>query len=139
MENNTKPQPVQMNLNENNLGLAAHILGLVTSFIGPLIMYFLYRDTATKKLRANIINTLNWQLSFLVLAVVSMGYIFYEVNKLYNLSTAENFSLNSVKIVVGIIYLLQVLNIIFSITGAIKSLKGKIYKYPISINFIKSN
>lgn len=113
------PQSVQMSLNENNLGVISHLLGLFTSFVGPLVMYFLYKETATEKLKSNIINTLNWQISLLIYLMIS--------------------ALLSI-IIIGALGILvfSILNIIFSILGAIESNKGNIYKYPATINFIKN-
>jgi len=118
MEEQNKPQPVQVSLNENNLGVLTHILGFFTSFIGPLIMYFLYKDTATEKLKGNIINSLNWQISLIIYIVVSM-------------------ILSLILIGVIGIFVFSILNIIFSILGAVEANKGNVYKYPITINFLK--
>lgn len=116
--NTNIPQPVKASLNENNLGIIVHLLGLFTSFAGPLVMYFLYKETATEKLKSNIINTLNWQISLLIYLMVSIVLSI---------------------IVIGILgtIVFSILNIIFSILGAIESNKGNIYKYPMTINFVK--
>lgn len=137
--NTNSPQPVKISLNENNLGIIVHLLGLFTSFAGPLVMYFLYKEKTTEKLRTNISNTINWQLTIFLIPIISFGYIFYEVEKLYNFATEENFSMITVLITVGINVIVQVLNLILSVIGAIKSYKGNVYRYPLAINFIKVN
>jgi uncharacterized Tic20 family protein len=124
MEEQNKPQPIQMSFNENNLGIIAHLLGLFTSFIGPLVMYLLYKETATEKLKSNIINTLNWQISLAIYLVISLYLVISFVLTI---------------IIVGALglFVFSILNMIFSILGAIEANKGNVYKYPITINFIK--
>lgn len=124
-ENNTtesqvanKPQPVAASVDEHNLGVVSHILGLFTSIVGPIVMYFLYKDTATEKLRGNIVNTLNWQISLVIYTLVSFVLTIIVIGAL------------------GIV-ILSILNIVFSIIGAVEASKGNIYKYPLTINFIK--
>ena len=112
------PQPVQMSFNEHNLGIVVHLLGLFTSFVGPLVMYFLYKDTATEKLKGNIINALNWQISLTIYLVIS-------------------FVLTIILIGALGVMIFSILNIVFSILGAIEANKGNVYKYPMTINFIK--
>lgn len=135
--NKINQQSTETTLSENKLGSIVHILGLLTSFMGPLVMYFLYKEKTTEKLRINISNTINWQLTIFLIPIISFGYIFYEVEKLYNLATVETFSMSSVFIAIGINVFVQVINLILSVIGAIKSYKGDVYKYPMTINFVK--
>lgn len=113
------PQPVQMSINEHNLGIVVHLLGLFTSFVGPLVMYFLYKDTATEKLKGNIINALNWQISLGIYLLVSVVLTVIIIGALG-------------------IFIFSLLNLIFCILGAIESNKGNVYKYPLTINFVKA-
>jgi len=118
MEEQNKPQPIQINTNENNLGTIVHLLGLFTWFIGPLIMYLLYKETASQNLKENMINTINWQISYGLYMLISFFLIL---------------------VIIGLIgiFVLIILDIVFSIIGAIDANKGKVYKYPLAISFIK--
>ena len=118
MDEQNKPQTVQADLNENNLSVITHILGLFTSFIGPLIMYLIYKDTATEKLRSHMIGALNWQISLLIyffisgiLMIVLIGFL-------------------------GIV-ILTILRIVFPILAAVEAHKGNSYKYPLTIILFK--
>jgi uncharacterized Tic20 family protein len=114
-----KNQPQEVNLNENGLGIIVHLLGIFTGVIGALIMYLIFKDTGTKKLRENIANALNWQISLFIYMLVS--------------------GILSI-ILIGILGILvfSLMNLIFCILGAVEANKGSVYKYPLTINFIKS-
>jgi uncharacterized Tic20 family protein len=98
---------------DNTLGITAHALGIVFPVFGTLIMYLLYKDTASTKLKQNIINAFNFQLSVtiysLVLFITVIGPLF-----------------------------LGIATIILSIIGIIEANKGGVYKYPLTIEIIKS-
>ncbi len=101
----------------NTLPILTHILGLLTGFLGPLILLLASEDKQVKK-HAKIV--LNWQFTLLiyfaiatVLAFILIGFLFFAV--------------------------LGILNTIFSIIGAVKASEGKIWKYPLSIPFFKMN
>ncbi len=118
MEENKKPQTVNADLNENNLAVITHLLGLFTSFIGPLIMYLVYKDTATEKLRSHIIDALNWQISLIIYLIISSLLMI---------------------ILIGFVgfFILTILSILFPILAALEANKGNHYKYPLTINFLK--
>ena len=65
---------------DNTLGIIAHALGIVFPVFGTLIMYLIYKDTASTKVKQNIINAFNFQLSVtiysLVLLITVIGPLF---------------------------------------------------------------
>lgn len=138
MEQQNKAQPVQVSSNENNLGVITHILGLFTSFIGPLIMYFLYKDTATEKLKGNIINSLNFQLTFVIIQILLMIFMNHQLNNIFDMAKdGKEFSSYPVYIGVSLVFLVSLVNAVASITGAVLAAKNKIFNYYIAIKFIK--
>ena len=101
---------------DNTLGGIAHALGIVFPVFGTLIMYLIYKDTASTKVKQNIINAFNFQLSSsiysLVLFVTLIGAF--------------------------LIPFLMLATLILSIIGIIEAYKGGVYKYPLTIEIIKS-
>ena len=97
------------------LAVLTHVLGIITGFIGPLVMLLACQDKEVKK-HAKV--TLNWQFSYLIYIIISIILVF---------------------VIIGIplLILLGILNIIFGILAAVKASEDKIYKYPLSIKFFK--
>jgi uncharacterized Tic20 family protein len=101
---------------DNTLGITAHALGIVFPVFGTLIMYLLYKDTASTKLKQNIINAFNFQLSVTI----------------YSLALVITF------IGAFLLPILALATLILSIMGIIEANKGGVYKYPLTIEIIKS-
>lgn len=103
------------NSDNKTLTILTHVLGLFTWFIGPLIVLLVSKDEEIKK---HAKNALNWEISFLIYLVIS-----------------------SILMVVLIGFLLAgvlvVLNIVFCIMAAVKAKEGMLWKYPLTIPFLK--
>ena len=102
---------------DRTMALLAHVLGIVTGFIGPLILW------AVKKEQSPFIEdqakeALNFQLTLLIAWVVAGA------------STAICIGFLLVPVVL-------VCAIIFGIMGAMAANKGEAYRYPVNIRFIK--
>ena len=97
------------------LPILAHLLGLFTGFIGPLIILLVSEDETSKK-HSKL--ALNWQFSVLVYALVSFILIF---------------------ILIGFLTILAVgvLNVVFSIMATVKASENKMWEYPLAIKFFK--
>lgn len=102
---------------DNTLGVLSHILGLFTGFIAPLIMYFVIEDKKSKSFQNNR-NSLNFQLSVLIYGLVAT-------------------LLTLILIGFPLLIALAVLVIVTCITGAVRANEGKVYEYPLTINFVK--
>ena len=100
---------------DNSLKVITHILGWFTGFIGPLIMFLVSTDKDVKK-HAKM--ALNWQISVIIYVIVSILLMV---------------------IIIGFftIAAVAVMNIIFCIMAAVKASDGKLWKYPMSIPFLK--
>ncbi len=96
------------------LGIFFHFLGHI---FGPLIVWVMKRADGAE-IDAHGKESLNFQLSMLIYDVVA-------------------FILCFVLIGIPILVLLWVLNIVFVIIASIKASDGELYRYPLTIRFIK--
>lgn len=99
---------------EKTLNVLAHILGLISGFIGPLIIFLVAEGKPKDHARV----ALNWQFSFLIYYIASFILMFVLIGFLF-------------------IPVLIVLYFVFPIVGSVKASKGEIWKYPLSIPFFK--
>lgn len=99
----------------STLPILAHILGLLTGWLGPLIILLATNEEPAKN-HARM--ALNWQLSFVIYALVSalLALIF-----------------------VGFVLLIaiSILDTVFCIIAAVKAERGELWKYPVTIPFLK--
>lgn len=102
---------------DNTLPILTHILGLLTGFLGPLIVLLASENKQVKKHAKTV---LNWQFSLVIYSIIAAVLII---------------------ILVGILgfIVLGILDTIFSIIGAVKASEGQVWKYPLSIRFFKMN
>jgi uncharacterized Tic20 family protein len=96
--------------------MLAHVLGLLTSWVGPLILYLVKKDESPY-VRQQAAEALNFQITVfiawfvcLLLALVLIGFL--------------------LMFVVAIVYL------IMSIMGAVAAYQGQNYRYPICFRFV---
>jgi uncharacterized Tic20 family protein len=109
-------QPLSQS-DERLWAMLGHLSELVLAIIGPLLIMVLlgkrsaFVDDQSKE-------ALNFQITLLIASVVSAILIF---------------------VIVGILMLIAVLlyGFIFAIIAAIKSYNGELYRYPITIRFVK--
>lgn len=120
------PQPLSQS-DERLWATLIHVGGIIIGFISPLIGYLVLKDRSSF-VREHSRTALNFQITMaiahvanfilgLILGVVTFGAWFF-VQTLITLA-------------------IWVVTIIFSIIAAIAANKGELYKYPLSINFIK--
>lgn len=99
----------------NTLPILTHVLGLLTGWLGPLIILL---ATSEEPAKNHARMALNWQLSFVIYALVStlLALIF-----------------------VGFFLLIaiSILDVVFCIMAAVKAERGELWKYPITIPFLK--
>ena len=99
---------------DTGLAVVAHIAGLVTSILGPLLIYLLADDEFAKR---NAANALNWQIMVVIygtiagiLALVVIGF--------------------------ALIPLVLLLNFLFCVIAAIKASNGEAWSYPLTYDFV---
>ena len=114
------PPPDQ---DSKTMGMLAHLLGIFTNWIGPLIIWLIKKD------QSPFVNdqgkeALNWQLTV---------FIAYFV-----LSVVRAFMPALVGCVLTLLLLgAWIVNVIFVIQGAMAASKGVAYRYPIALRLIK--
>ena len=113
----TESAKIEIANEEKTLGIIVHLLPFVSSFIGPLIIYFLKKDSSDY-VRQQSANVLNFQLFCFVAYIVS-------------------FILMAVFIGFLLLPLVGIFWLIFVIIGTIKAVEGTVYKFPITIPIFK--
>ncbi|MBA4031088.1 MAG: hypothetical protein C0478_09400 [Planctomyces sp.] len=116
------PKPA-LNLDVKQWSVLLHLsqlLNLVTGFggiIAPIVIWMLFRDQSPE-IDQHGKNIVNWWISSLIYGVVS-GLLCL------------------VLIGIPLLIALVILTFVFPIIGAIKASSGEVWRYPMTINFIK--
>jgi uncharacterized protein len=102
---------------ERTMAILSHILALVANIIGPLIIYLVKKDES-EYVREHAKESLNFQLSMMILAFISIPLIF---------------------LIVGVFMLMAIglLSLICIIIASIKASDNKLYRYPLNFRLIK--
>ncbi len=122
-EQNVVPeQPVgaaqpEVRKDDKNMAMLCHLLAIFTGFLGPLIIWLIKKDDAPF-VDDQGKEALNFQLTVLI-AMVASGIL----------------SVLCIGVFLAIV--VWVVDIIFCILAAIKASHGEVYRYPVSIRFIK--
>ncbi|MEV5558670.1 DUF4870 domain-containing protein [Nonomuraea wenchangensis] len=101
---------------DSTMAMLAHLLGLLASWIGPLIIYLVKRDQSPY-VRDQAAEALNFQITMFI------GYVVAAV-------------LSVVFIGVLLLPVIWVLSLIFHVQAAMATNKGQRYRYPLSIRMI---
>lgn len=112
------------NSDERSMAMVAHLLGLVATFLGPLIIYLIKKDESPF-IRDQAAEALNYSISmaiyFTVYVIVSFVLIFVLIG-FFLLLLAPFLALGALA---------------FHIVAAVKANRGEYYRYPLTIHFIK--
>jgi uncharacterized Tic20 family protein len=106
---------------DRTMGLIAHLSGIITGFIGPLVIWLINKDKADKGwITGQAKEALNFQITVIlamiaaiILTIVSLGLLFF------------------LPMLVGIAAL------VLCILAGIKANEGVDYRYPFAIRLIK--
>ena len=106
---------------EVNMGMLAHLLGIFTGFLGPLIIWLIKKDES-KYIDEQSKEALNFQIAACILIICCTVFVVIPV--------------------LGCILLLasvavHITRIVFSIIGTVHASKGEMYRYPLTFRFIK--
>ncbi|MEV7007864.1 DUF4870 domain-containing protein [Streptosporangium sp. NPDC051022] len=101
---------------DTTMAMLAHLLGLLTSFIGPLVLYLAKKDESPY-VRSQAAEALNFQLTLMIAYMVSWVLAF---------------------VLIGFLLILVVWigSLIFMIMAAIAAYRGENYRYPMNIRFV---
>jgi len=120
-EQNEQEQPVQpenageATANKTGMAALAHALGIITGFVGALIIYLVAEDEFSKDQAKE---ALNFQITITIAYIVGGILTFILIGML-------------------VIWAAGIVSLIFSIIGAITANKGEKYRYPFAIRLIK--
>jgi hypothetical protein len=103
---------------ERNLAMLAHILVIVASLIGPLIVYLVAGDRSPF-VKRHAAEALDFSLTLLIGYLLAIVTIFVGVGFV-------------------LIPALVVVSIVFPVLAAVAAAKGQEYRYPISIPIVRS-
>jgi hypothetical protein len=103
------------------MALIAHLLGIVTWFVGPLIIWLINKDQSAKAfVNDQAKEALNFQITITIAFVAAFILV---------------------TITLGLLFFLPMLvglaNLVFCILGGIKANGGESYRYPFAIRLIK--
>jgi uncharacterized protein len=103
------PMPAPPDSDEIAVAVAAHLLGAVTSFVGPLILVIAAGNGRTGFSRDQAVEALNFQLSLLLITLVTLG-------------------------IGGVVYAFAW---IFSIIAAVNAGGGQPFRYPLTWRLVR--
>ncbi|MFK7789535.1 MAG: DUF4870 domain-containing protein [Phycisphaeraceae bacterium] len=104
---------------EINMGMLAHLLGIFTGFLGPLIIWLVKKDESAYISDASK-ESLNFQITMLFI-YVGLGV----------------FSCITLGFGAILFFPIWIAAIVFMILATIKSTKGELYRYPVCIRLVK--
>ena len=107
----------QVSQDSRNMALLCHLLGFFTSFIGPLIIWLIKKES-DKFVDAQGKEALNFQITLIIGYIISALLITVCIGGILALVIA-------------------ILDIVFVIMACVAVSKGQAYRYPVCIRFIK--
>lgn len=105
---------------DRQLSITCHILGFITSILGPLV-FVLTKGNDAEFLRHHEREAFNFQLTIIILFFIGLGLDMYVFEKIMTLPV------------------IFICDAILSLTAVIKANDNVFYKYPISIPFLNPN
>lgn len=117
----TTATPTPSTSDDRTLGVVLQLLGILTGFLGPLILWLIKKDSSPF-LDHSGRRCLNFQFSLLIYGVAC-------VLLLFTLILAPIAFLGFIAI--GIVHL------VFGIIACVKASNGEVYTYPLAIPFLK--
>jgi uncharacterized Tic20 family protein len=104
------------NSDDRNFAMVAHLLGIFTYFFGSLIIWLVKKDESAF-VGQEAREALNFQITLLICHAIAGILMFVLIGFLF-------------------IPILWVINVVFSLMGAISSSQGHAYRYPFAIRLI---
>jgi uncharacterized Tic20 family protein len=101
---------------DRNLAMIAHLLGIFTFFVGPLIIWLIKKDQS-QFVEKEAREALNFQITLLIGHVIASFLMIILIG----------FALE---------FVIVIINIIFSILGAVAASKGQVYTYPFALRLV---
>jgi uncharacterized Tic20 family protein len=105
--------------------VATHALGILTTFVGPLLLYFAFRRNASPWLREHLDESLNYWI------LVTVAFVLLVVLTVL-LGTS-----GAVIFIALLALLIVAVALLFGIISIVKAARGKASHYPLNIKLIK--
>jgi hypothetical protein len=102
---------------EKTLAILSHILTIIVSFVGPLIIYLLKKDESDF-VKEHAKESLNFQITVFILYIISFVLLLILIGGLLMLC-------------------LYIANLVLVIVATIRAAEGKLYRYPFNLRLIK--
>lgn len=111
--------------NEKVIAILTHALGLLTTFLGPLILYFVFRKRASPWLREHLDESVNYWI------LVTIAFVLLVVLTIFlGTSGAVIFIAIAAVLVVAVA-------VLFGVISIVKAAMGKPSHYPLNVKMIK--
>jgi len=129
MDTQTLPPPAE---DERTMALLAHVLMIVTSFVGPLVIYLVKRESRFVSFHA--LQALFWQLAYFLVMMVGMGLWFVFILTMAAGGKSQGPPVGFILSFFAFWLLIMgfwVLTLVLGIVYGIKASKGEWAAYPI--------
>ncbi len=110
-------QPQEISQDSKNLAMLCHLLGLLTNFLGPLILWLVKKDDDAF-IDEQGKEALNFQITLMLAGIVAGAT-------------------SCIGIGLILLPLIVILDLVFSIMACVAASKGQHYRYPVSIRLVK--
>ena len=111
---------------EKTLATVTHVLGLLTLFVGPLVMYFLFKGRASPWLRDHLDEAINYHILLVaafILVVVGLAF-------LSQLTVA-------VTVLAIVLLVLVAVHVVFGLVAIVWAARGKPYHFPLDVRIVR--
>lgn len=106
---------------DKTMALIAHLLGILTWFIGPLVIWLINKDNPAKAfVNDQAKEALNFQITITIAFVISFILTIVSLGLLFFLPT-----------------LVGIANLVLCILAGVKANNGEAYRYPFALRLIK--
>jgi hypothetical protein len=106
---------------EKTMSLIAHLLGILTWFIGPLIVWLINKDQPNKSfVNYHAKEAVNFQITITIAYVVAYVLLFVSFGLLFFMPM-----------------LVWMLNVVLCIIAGVSANKGENYRYPFALRLVK--
>lgn len=120
------PQAAHGEGREKTLATVTHVLGLLTLFVGPLVMYFLFKRKASPWLRDHLDEAVNYHILLVVAFIlVVVGLVFLG---------QFNWAMTTLLVV---LFVLVVAHVVFGLIAIIWAARGKSYHFPLDVRIVR--
>ncbi|MDO4694381.1 MAG: DUF4870 domain-containing protein [Eikenella sp.] len=118
-QNVVRAEAAALSDDDLNMAMLAHLLGIITGFLGALIIWLMNKDKAGKEfVNDQAKEALNFQITLII------GYVAGSI-------------LSVVLIGFLLIFALLIANVVLCVLAALAARKGEAYRYPFTLRLLK--